>query len=112
MLHLYAQAPELFLVNGQAISEGTDVWAYGCVLVELFANAIPWQSLDDVAIGKRVTSRDEKQYVPPEVDRILSLPIRQLVRRCLTRDANARPSFDDILAELDRIGAAVMAKKK
>jgi serine/threonine protein kinase len=59
----------LFIEKAQRITERTDIWSLGCVLIELFASpsAIPWQRLDDLAIAKRVTAADQRLSVPPEV---------------------------------------------
>jgi serine/threonine protein kinase len=63
----FCRAPELFIVNAANITEKTDIWSLGCVFIELFGSMIPWARMDDVAIGKRVTSKDEKLIIPPEV---------------------------------------------
>ena len=94
-------SPETFIVNGPLISQATDVWSYGCVLIEIFAYAIPWRDFEELEIGKRVTSQDN--YLPPELDKVCNASIKTLIGKCLRRDPSKRISFDNIISELEKI---------
>ena len=94
-------SPETFIVNGPLISEMTDVWSYGCVLIELFGYTIPWRELNETEIGRRVTSQDA--FVPPEVERITNERVKVLILKCLRRDPAKRISFDAIISEFEKM---------
>jgi len=36
-------APELFEIGKPVITEKIDVWAFGCTLIEIFANVKPYE---------------------------------------------------------------------
>eukprot|EP00455_Lapot_gusevi_P003581 TRINITY_DN11461_c0_g1_i2.p1 TRINITY_DN11461_c0_g1~~TRINITY_DN11461_c0_g1_i2.p1 ORF type:complete len:299 (-),score=37.20 TRINITY_DN11461_c0_g1_i2:19-891(-) len=96
-------APEMFQLRGPNITEKSDTWSFGCVLIELFANIIPWIDLQDAEIGRRVTSEDEKRIVPPEIERVQSAPVKALIRKCFRREPQNRPDFEEILDTLQAI---------
>ena len=97
-------APELFIVNGPLITEATDMWSFGCVLIELFGSMIPWAAAkDDHEIGRRVTARgDEATIVPPELERVPQPAMRALIRRCMRRAPADRCTSAEALAEIEK----------
>jgi serine/threonine protein kinase/Tol biopolymer transport system component len=78
-------APEQ--ATGKAVDKRADIWAFGCVLYELLTGRSPFAS-DSAAesIGMVVTRDPDWSALPS------SLPptVRQLIRRCLTKDPKQR----------------------
>ncbi len=74
--------------RGLAVDRRTDVWAFGCVLFECLtgAQAFAGPTTSDV-IGRILEREPEWNALPAAVPPRL----RDLVRRCLTKDADARP---------------------
>lgn len=74
-------------VKGEDVDTRTDVWAFGCVLYEMFIGrpAFTGQSVSDVVAA---VLRDEPNWeaLPAEVPR----HIARLLRRCLRRDVRVR----------------------
>jgi len=112
-------APEQWLVNGGSVrrsspaykrlqqfghvTEKSDIWAFGCVVVELFVEKPPW--------SKRVKMQQrahEKDFIPPEVDDFFQTckdsEIKDIVAACLNFDPTLRWSAHQILVELEHLG--------
>jgi len=73
--------------RGQAVDNRTDIWAFGCVLYELLTGrrAFPGETIPDI-IAVVLEREPDLQTLP------LSVPasIRELIRRCLRKNAEAR----------------------
>jgi len=88
-------APEMLLdgYDGKA-----DIWAFGCVLLEMLSGQAPWasrhfQSPDDVFL-ELMTGRDL-----PAIPAHTSPALRALVLRCLHRDPDQRPWAQELLQD-------------
>ena len=99
-LHSFYGTPLYFspeIIEGRPYSHSTDLWSLGVVLYELLSLELPFKgpSLQDV-----IASVLRGQYSP------LSRPMEfsQVVSMLLTRDAEKRPSAEELLRRLSRMG--------
>ena len=62
-------APEYFKPNGR-LGPGVDIWAYGCTLIELFANKAPYElETYNEMLVRRYLSQDPPKppVIPPNI---------------------------------------------
>ena len=91
--------------RGKVVDRRTDVWAFGCVLFECLSGhqAFEGETVSDVLA--RILERDPNWGAIPA-----SVPakLRDVTRRCLTKDAAERPrDIGDIRRELSAIAAGL-----
>jgi serine/threonine-protein kinase len=73
--------------RGRPLDRRTDIWAFGCVLYEMFTGRRAFSG-EDVSETLAAVLRDDPDWkvVPGETP----APVRALLRRCLTRDVRER----------------------
>ena len=84
--------------EGKEVDRRTDIWAFGCVLYELLTGqrAFPGESVSQI-IAAVLRSEPEWKALPSSTP----VPVRELLRRCLTKDVSLRPSrCRDILDQM------------
>jgi eukaryotic-like serine/threonine-protein kinase len=99
-------APEQ--INGEELTEATDVWGLGLVLYEAATGALPFESGgDDLA-----DTSDEDFY--PQLDRTFvsvrehrRLPplLAECIDKCLQQEPALRPSLEELFDRLTRVAA-------
>ncbi len=89
-------APEL--LRGEPVGEAADVFSYGVVLWEALTGRAPWAELLPVQVVAAVGFQGRALPPPPAgADPVLA----SLCARCLAPAPAARPSFADVVAELE-----------
>ncbi|KAG1672491.1 hypothetical protein FOA52_002799 [Chlamydomonas sp. UWO 241] len=93
-------APEI-LLDGR-VSKAADVYAFGITLWELFTAGRPFQGTPRALVGHLVTRENKRPAFP------LATPsdFRALAERCWHPDADARPTFAEVLATLQALRVA------
>jgi serine/threonine protein kinase len=100
-------APEL-LVAGEA-STASDIYSFGCLLLELLAKSEPWASGDvshstsnTASIVRAVTEGGEAPPLDgiPEDVRAAAPTVIEALERCLSFQPAVRPSAADVLVVL------------
>eukprot|EP00198_Chlamydomonas_reinhardtii_P011551 XP_001700888.1 predicted protein [Chlamydomonas reinhardtii] len=87
-------APET--VGGSSY-KSSDVWSYGVVVWQLVTGeAAPWPGLRNVQVMLGVLQGDLRLTVPPST----YPPLAHLLESCLARDHTQRPSFDELVMQL------------
>jgi serine/threonine protein kinase len=73
--------------RGRLVDRRTDIWAFGCILFEMFAGRRAFEADSTNETLSKVLQREpDWQGLPPETPR----PIRELVARCLQKDPRQR----------------------
>lgn len=83
-------------------SEKSDVWSFGCLIIELITGAVPFGSRDILEIA--VAVRDWQLTALSVLDPSIFVPkwARELVEQCFEFDEQSRPNFARIVEFLDR----------
>mmetsp|Transcript_121286 Transcript_121286/g.387569 ORF Transcript_121286/g.387569 Transcript_121286/m.387569 type:complete len:1148 (+) Transcript_121286:146-3589(+) len=93
-------APECFDAANGKITEKVDIWAMGCILIELFAGVLPYADCTNMP---QLTARILIERRPPELPPRVSPQVAGLIRRCVAYQPTARPSAGELRAELARL---------
>jgi len=92
VITLNFQAPETFQ-DQRRFQPSADVYSFGGLLIEVFALCRPWdKEEDDLSLIEKVKSG----MLPPELEDIKDMDIRNLARECLQHDPYQRPSMQQI----------------
>jgi serine/threonine-protein kinase len=78
------------------LSPKTDMWAFGCVVVEMLTGFAPWRGKQPMQIMMSVAGKRQAPAVPGEARGALA----EILRRCLSIDQGARPTAEQALASL------------
>ena len=78
------------------VSERTDLWALGCVVVEMLTGFPPWRGKQPMEIMMNVAGKRQAPAVPPEARGSLE----GLVRACFSHEQRGRPSALEALESL------------
>jgi serine/threonine protein kinase len=88
-------APEMIHHEGRGYSFGTDVWSFGCTLIEMATARAPWSHVSNdwttaylIAIAK----------TKPDIPTTLSNVCTAFISSCFELDATLRPSATELLA--------------
>jgi len=82
----------------QKFSKESDVWMFGCLLLEIFNNGAepfpctPLTAVINLVVNQRKHAHISKESVPPA--------FRSLIRHCFQRDKAERPTFANLSREL------------
>ena len=83
-------SPEM--LNKEDYDYKTDVYSFGVFLYVLFTGKIPKQSMKDKIKGKKIDM--------PEISSSISEFCIYLIQKCMEKDPDDRPTFEEILEEL------------
>ena len=89
-------APEIMRSPSAKINKQCDLFSYGMVLFELFANEIPYSDLND---NIEVLLSVHKGIRPP-VPSTLPPYLQDLLRSCWEEDPHLRPTFNDFVYKI------------
>jgi len=93
-------APECYDASHGKLTEKVDVWAMGCILIELFGGVLPYADCQTMA---QLSARILVQKRPPDVPPGVPAPIMALIHRCVVFDPGWRLTADDLQRELGRM---------
>ncbi len=89
-------APEV--IHGFKYTEKADVFSFGIILWELATRKPPYYGIDGQVVSQRVV----KEGLRPKIsEKEAPGPFLELMKRCWHEDPDKRPSFGDIIKELD-----------
>ncbi|KAH0793138.1 megakaryocyte-associated tyrosine-protein kinase [Histomonas meleagridis] len=83
------EAPEI--INGNEYTKETDVYAFGLLMYEIFTGHQPYQGLTPDKIQENLTNG-----VLPEMPLQIPQAYATIIRECLSKDPNNRPTFQTI----------------
>ena len=93
--------PEL-LADGK-LSQATDVYSFGCLLLEMCTGQRAWAGCTDLQVLQQVAHRRQGLEVPDGIPPAL----HSLVHRCLSPVPAVRPPFSQILPEVQALLQAI-----
>ncbi|CAF2096267.1 unnamed protein product [Rotaria magnacalcarata] len=99
-------APELCRNRPEKSSFQSDVWAFGCVLLEVLSKKLPWQDdYDSSMILINALGKPENAPIFEDICRQQKAPekLRTLLCRCCSWQKNDRPEFHAIVQDLTTI---------
>ena len=88
-------APEI--LRSEKHDEKADVYSYGVVLWECLTGKLPWEGMHPMQVVGAVGFQGKCLPIPEEGDPFLI----SLCSRCMALEASLRPSFPEILVELE-----------
>ncbi|CAE8632472.1 unnamed protein product, partial [Polarella glacialis] len=93
-------APECYDAAHGKLTDKVDIWAMGCILIELFGGVLPYA---DCMTMPQLTARILVERRPPEVPPMTPPPVVDLIRRCVVFDPSWRLTASDLLNELGKL---------
>ncbi|MGH9493005.1 MAG: protein kinase, partial [Terriglobales bacterium] len=94
---------------GREVSDRSDVFSFGVVLYEMATGKMPFSGSSAQVTLARILDAEPQAVtrlnpdLPPELD--------VLIRHCLSKNKNYRPSADEVVARLKNIQASLSANK-
>ena len=88
--------------KGMKPTNRSDVWSFGCILLEFLTRELPFYPLPDNAIFFML--QNDSADIPMNFDTKSPQLIAHLISKCLDRKPNLRPSFneiEDLLKQVD-----------
>ncbi|KAJ4459193.1 putative ubiquitin carboxyl-terminal hydrolase 44 [Paratrimastix pyriformis] len=89
-------APEC--LRGHHISPASNVYSFGVILYELLTRELPYPGLHPIEVIKGVTAA----HLRPKLNVEIPPALANLLERCWAEAPTARPSFVEVVAELNR----------
>lgn len=103
-------SPEQALGNIAAVGPKSDVWAIGVMLYEMLVGKRPFQHSDPDELTRRILNEDP---VPPsEYDATVDATLERITLRCLAKNPDARPTTQELHAQLTAWLAPPLAKPR
>jgi len=90
-------APECYDAKHGKLTEKVDVWAMGCMFLELFAGMLPYADCGTMA---QLSARILVEKRPPDIPQSVPPALADLMRRCMMFDPSWRLCSGDLLSEL------------
>lgn len=91
-------APECYDPRHGKLTEKVDIWAAGCILIEIFAGILPYA---DCVTMAQLSARILVQKQPPGVPSSVQPALAAAIKTCFAFDEKRRPSAADLLAQLN-----------
>lgn len=88
------------------ITEKTDIWALGCVLIELFSGIVAWSEKDVMFLTQHVAQgigERQSMHIPPEINNVSDSAVQGILLRCFFRDGKKRPGADSLVKSLGQV---------
>lgn len=93
-------APECYEASYGKLTEKVDIWAMGCIFIELFGNQLPYADCQTMAhLSNRILVERRPPVLPPSVP----APLVEVAKRCLLFDERMRINAGDLHAELGKV---------
>jgi serine/threonine protein kinase len=98
------KAPEQWNTKLGKVGTKCDIWAWGCIMVEMLSGIEPWQDHDTIQILSAIVVDKESPKIPKGVPP----PLNKLLQQCFQFDCEDRPSATGLVNLLERLLAAMV----
>ncbi|XP_075036720.1 mitogen-activated protein kinase kinase kinase 20 isoform X2 [Mixophyes fleayi] len=88
-------APEV--IQSLPVSETCDTYSYGVVLWEMLTREVPFKGLEGLQVAWLVVEKNERLTIPSSCPRSFA----ELMQQCWDSDSKKRPSFKQIISNLE-----------
>ncbi|XP_063789517.1 mitogen-activated protein kinase kinase kinase 20 isoform X1 [Pseudophryne corroboree] len=88
-------APEV--IQSLPVSETCDTYSYGVVLWEMLTREVPFKGLEGLQVAWLVVEKNERLTIPSSCPRSFA----ELMQQCWVSDSKKRPSFKQIISNLE-----------
>ena len=95
--------PEQLDTDLGPLTEKIDIWAFGCVAVELLTGQVPWFRKTHMQIATSVVVKRQSPPVPAGCEMPEGMP--EVLRKCWSYEAAGRPSADQLVLEMQQLAA-------
>lgn len=92
-------APECYDASHGKLTEKVDIWALGCIFIELFGGIMPYAECTTMA---QLSARILVERQPPAIPTVVPGHIAQMIHRCVNFVAAQRPSAPVLQSDLAR----------
>lgn len=90
-------APEV--ITGKNYSEKADVYSFGIILWEIAAREPPYKNIMGTKVSVEVVKNDLRPKIPKKAPEAMA----RLMKKCWDRNPVKRPSFKEIIMELEKM---------
>ena len=90
-------APEV--LASQAYNEKADIFSYGIICWELLSRQCPYDGMTPIQCALAVLNKNQR----PEIPKWCPPALHALIRSCLKKNPDERPTFEEIIQTLDSI---------
>jgi tetratricopeptide (TPR) repeat protein/tRNA A-37 threonylcarbamoyl transferase component Bud32 len=92
-------APECYDPRHGKLSEKVDIWALGCILIEVFAGILPYA---DCVTMAQLSARILVQRLPPSCPSTVQPALRNIISACVNFNCDSRPTAQDLHQQLSQ----------
>jgi serine/threonine protein kinase len=93
-------APECYDAAHGKLTEKVDVWAMGCILIELFGGVLPYADCNTMA---QLSARILVERRPPDVPPAIPAQLARLISACVQFEMARRITASDLVKELGNL---------
>ncbi|THH17740.1 hypothetical protein EUX98_g9067 [Antrodiella citrinella] len=92
-------APELLIGDGQA-NYASDVWAFGCVCLEVYTRSRPFPSMNDAQVIVQIMRGDKPPRKAMKTGEPIPEEIWHIIEGCWSSQVKSRPSMAELVMSL------------
>lgn len=97
---IFWMAPEIINdTNGSGYNAKVDIWAAGCVVLEMFTGERPWSKYEGEGVLYKLGKEKLLPPIKKEIRKDISNSGKHFMRRCFEIDATRRPTAQTLLAD-------------
>jgi serine/threonine protein kinase len=93
------------LLGEGILSKATDAWSFSVLLLEMWHGKRAWLGVQPISVMSQVSAGQLPFDVPSDAPPALA----NIMRRCISLNPSARPTFQEILAALYELGSSLQS---
>mmetsp|Transcript_62282 Transcript_62282/g.131681 ORF Transcript_62282/g.131681 Transcript_62282/m.131681 type:complete len:288 (-) Transcript_62282:136-999(-) len=99
-------APEV--QKGTKYTTKADVFSFAMVAFEVSFRHVPFESLDATEVARRIIAGERPKMDDPNLDEVPPEGVPEIIEECWAQDPEARPSFEEVKAKVEKLYLAVV----